>query len=508
MKTARLFQDHMVIQRRKPFSIWGTGKDGENIRVILGTEERKTVVSGGKWKTEFPPMEKAEKLTITVESADEKKIITDVAVGEVWVAGGQSNMEFQMFFDADYKDEKEKCLDPDIRFFDYPEVSYEEQEQDFDYSQMGYWRICTPEDLRFFSAAAYYFAKKIRRDLGVPVGIIGCNWGGTTASSWMSEEFLRRHGQVWIDEYEKNAAAITDMENYKETFRKNMINNRGLPFEDPFTMLMMPGVSREEQLKMMKTVPEECGNEEYSNILNGPLGPKCPCRLFHTMVKKIAGYGIRGVIWYQGESDEAHAEIYRDVFLDLVQCWREIWNDDLPFVTVQLAPFEAWLESNGDNYPEIRNQQRLAAMEEGIYMISTSDVGMRFDIHPKKKRPVGERMALMAESEIYDLNITGHAPEGERAVTEERGIRILFRCTGEGLHICGDHPNAVEIRKKDGAKAEILSCKIEKDQLYIEIKDFAPEEKYAVLFAQTPYYEVNIYNSAGIPAIPFVLCTD
>ncbi len=508
MKTARLFQDHMVIQRGKPFSIWGTGKDGESVRVILGMEERKTVVSGGEWKVEFPPMEKGKGLVLTVESADEKKIITDVALGEVWVAGGQSNMEFHMLFDADYEDEKEKCLDSDIRFFDYPEVSYEEQEQDFDYSKVGYWRMCTPEDLKFFCAPGYYFAKKLRQDLDVPVGIIGCNWGGTTASSWMSEEFVRRHGQVWIDEYEENVATITDMESYKEMFRKNGINNRGCLFDDPFTMMVMPGVSREDQLTMMENWKEEVGNEDYNNLLNSPLGPNRPGQLYHTMVKKIAGYAIRGVIWYQGESDEPHAGIYKDVFLDLVKCWRETWNDDLPFITAQLAPFEAWLESNGDNYPEIRKQQWLAAQEEGIYMISTSDVGMRFDIHPKKKRPVGERMALMAESEVYKLEVLGHAPEGEKAVKEERGISILFKHVGDGLHICGNHPNALEIKTKDGKGAEILSCKIEKDKLYIEIKDFSPKEKYAVMFAKTPYYEVNIYNSAKIPAIPFVLYTD
>ncbi len=499
MKTARLFQDHMVIQRNKPFFIWGTGENGEHVRAEFGPEIRETIVKDGKWKLEFSPVDTAEERIILVESEKNREVIRDVAAGEVWLAGGQSNMEFYMLFDADYKEEIKICKDPDLRFFDYPEVSYPEQESDFDYSQMGYWRKCTPDDLKYYSAAAYYFAKKLRGDLKVPVGIIGCNWGGTTASCWMSEKYVRQHGQVWFDDYEKQVSQIKDIEAYRTMYRKHPVNDKGRPFDDPFILKMMGVTTRSEQLEMMQNT-----SPEFQQLFNSPFDPNRPCGLYHTMLEHVGGYGIRGVIWYQGESDEAHADIYKDVFLDMVQCWRDLWNECLPFITVQLAPFEVWLGSDGKNFPEVRRQQRCAANEQGIYMVSTSDVGMRYDIHPKKKKTVGFRLAMAAEESLYGLHVCGQAPEGVSARVFEDEIEIRFIHAGDGLRISGEQLQAMEIKKSDGSAVEIISGRAEREFLHIKLKE-PVEEEYRILFAQTPYYEVNLYNSWGIPAIPFSL---
>lgn len=498
MKLARLFQDHMVIQRGKPFLIWGTGEEGETVTVTIGQDKQTVRTNGGRWKIEFPPISTEKGMTITVESENGQEVIRDVVSGEVWIAGGQSNMEFQMLFDADHENETALCGNTDIRFFDYPEVSYEGQEEDFDYSQMGYWRTCTSENLKYFSAVAYYFGKKLNRDLNVPIGIIGCNWGGTTASCWMSEEYLRRHGQIWIDEYKRTILKIKDLEEYKNIFRKSGRNNRGQPFEDEFTMWVMPGISREEQLKIKED------NSVAEAMESGPFGPRRPCGLYETMLSHIAGYSVRGVIWYQGESDVLHADIYKDVFLDLVQCWRELWKEDLPFITVQLAPFEAWLDLEGTEFPMIRRQQRRAADERGIYMVSTSDAGMRYDIHPKRKKPIGQRGALLAEEKIYGMDILGQAPEGRRAEESDDGIMIRFAHAGEGLILKGETLNALKVKRQDGTWAKILSCSVEKETLRIRL-DHKKTGKHVIEFAQTPYYEVNLYNSSDIPAIPFLL---
>lgn len=264
-------------------------------------------------------------------------------------------------------------------------------------------------------------------------------------------------------------------------------------------MKMMSVTTREEQLEMMKNT-----SEEFQMLLNSPYDPNRPCGLFEMMVKQAAGYGIRGVIWYQGESDEVHAEIYRDIFLDLVDCWRELWGECLPFLTVQLAPFETWLGNSGERFPEIRRQQRMAAEEKEIYLISISDAGMRYDIHPKRKRPVGERLAMMAEEQLYGMNILGHAPEAREAFAGEDSISVHFNYAGDGLKIVGDTLNAVCVTDSSGRIRKIASFRVEKDILYLTPEDYR-RESYAIEFAQTPFYEVNLYNSSDLPALPFLL---
>lgn len=501
MELDRIFGNHMVIQRNRPFVIWGTGEDKEKIRIRIGENTAETTVKNGKWKAEIPPMEAAKGLTLTAESDSRTVVLEDVAVGEVWLAGGQSNMEFFMRFDSGYEEEKNGCFNPDLRFFDYPEVSYPEQEQDFDYSQMGYWRTCTPENLKYYSAVAYYFQKRLQQDLNVPVGIIGCNWGGTTASCWMADEYLKRSGSVWLDEYEAQVCQINDMEAYSTAFRSNPMNDKGRPFEDPFLLKMLSVTTREEQIEMMQNISGDFLPPA------GPLDPNRPCGLYHTMLEHVAPYSIRGVIWYQGESDRIHGDIYKKVFLDMVECWRELWGEQLPFLTVQLAPFEAWLDQTGEGFPQIREQQRMAAEEEGIYMVSTSDIGMRFDIHPKNKRPVGERLAKMAEGNIYGFPILAEAPEAVAVQAVERGFEITFSRVGDGLTVAGESINALTIEGPDGKTAEIDSFAIRKDCLYVSVKQCSSGQ-YRILYAQTPYYEVNLFNSAGIPAIPFLLTAE
>lgn len=502
MKLAEIFGDHMVIQRRKPFVIWGTGEEGEKIRVRIGDMDAETVVENGTWKAELPPMEARSGLRVVVESDRNSRILEDVAAGEVWLAGGQSNMEFYMLYDAGYEEELKCCSCPELRFFDYPEVSYPEQKQDFDYSEMGFWRKCTAEDLKYYSAAAYYFGRKLQKDLNVPVGIIGCNWGGTTASCWMSEEYLRRSGEIWIRDYEEQASRISDMDAYTRMFRKHPVNDKGRPFEDPFLRKMMSPTTREEQLEMMQNM-----SGDYQQLINSPLDPNRPCGLYHTMLEQVAPFPIQGVIWYQGESDSCHADIYGKVFLDMAACWRNLWKEKLPFLTVQLAPFEVWLTESGERFPEIRRQQRMAAEEEGIYLVSISDAGERYDIHPKRKKPAGERLALMAEEKMYGFHVTADAPEGISARNTEDGFEICFANAGNGLRISGERMNALEIQGSDGTVLPVISCRAEKERLYVRVGK-PVRESCRILFAQTPYYEVNLYNSSGIPAIPFVLETE
>lgn len=503
MKAAAMFQDHMVLQRNKEVRIFGIGKDHEIISLTFLDHTYQTEVLQGKWMITLPPMQEQESQIMYISGDKDRLEIRDVAVGEVWLAGGQSNMEYYMFFDAEYDKERSVCDDSAIRFFDCPEISYEGQEQDFDYHEMGFWRVCNAENLKYYSAVAYYMAKRLREELHVPVGILGCNWGGTTLSCWMDEAYLQKHGEIWMEEYRQQEAAIQDMEAYRQEFRHNPMNQRGLPFEDPFNLMMMREVPRERQLEMMAKLPDK----EMAFQL-GPYSPNRPGGLYHTMCEKVAPYSIRGVLWYQGESDAPHADIYKELLKDLIACWRALWREELPFLIVQLPPFEAWLADIGQRFPEIRQAQDEVCREiEETYLVSASDAGMQFDIHPKMKRPIGTRLAFAALSHVYSFSqIEGTAPRAERIeITDHQDgsseLKIVFSHCEDGLILQKDVPVPL-IVESDGKTIPVYNISAKGSCLSVSVPK---TDKAVIRFAQTPYYLVHLYNSAGIPALPFVL---
>ena len=394
LKTDRLFSDHMVLQRGKEIKIWGicTGEKSENpIKVSLSG---KTVEAhrdeSGKWTAVFPPLEADRRLTLTVENGTDRIEIKDVNIGEVWVAAGQSNMEFYMRYDADCITEKDQCENQDIRFFDVPEVCYPGQEDEYDYSRMGFWRRCTPEDLEYFSAAAYYFAKKISRELDVPVGIIGCNRGGSIAGAWMSRKELKAHGQVWLDDYADMQETGKDLDD----FRKTPMADSGNPFADPINEEMLFGMTRQKQLEILEQMPKELQDPKpgFNNR------PGC---LYELMLKHV-----------------------------------------------------------------------------------------------------------------YGMDVCADAPEAERAYVQDSQLFIEFKMDGKYLEIKGDKLNALKLFVCNGENTYKLSYR--EEQIYTKGKTLVipldtesgiPEQlngNIRVEYAQSGYYEVNLYSDAGIPAMPFI----
>jgi len=504
LSTAMIFGDKMVLQREKPIAVWGSADPGAEVKVSLdGAEAVAAADESGSWKVSLPAHAAARGLTLTAESGGEKLAYTDVSVGEVWIAGGQSNMEFYLGFEKNYEEVLASFESEDVRFFDYPDVAYEGELNDRNYIHEGFWRSSTREDLGYFSAVGFYFARDLQRALGVPVGIVGCNWSGTTASAWMDPAFLRgTPGEIWLRDYEKFEAEI-DKDEFMRRYLQNPMNDTTDRLALPFNIKSLKiGLTQEEQAAAMQEIGT--GDADVSGFVFAGR----PGGLYSTMVRKIAPYTSRGVIWYQGESDgDAHPEVYDEVFSRMIANWRELWADALPFLFVQLAPFRKWMMSSGDNYGIVRKcQEEVSKTVAGTWMTTTGDAGMEYDIHPKNKKPVGERLALLALGHVYGQDILCDPPELESACIEEKSLILTFR-NAEGLHLKGECVNALQLVTEEGNVLDASEGEIIHGKLVVDLRNTGcPDVRKIreIRFAQELYYEVNLYNGAGIPAKPFV----
>lgn len=519
LKLALLFQDHMVVQSEKNVTVWGTADPSAVIHISMqGKEEKAETDAEGNWQAVCGPFEVSFKEEMLITSGTEEIILKDVQVGEVWLAGGQSNMEFHMRYDADMETERTVCANDAIRFFDYPEVSYVGQIDEADYGKnYGFWRKAEPEQLERFSAVGYYFAKDIQKKLDVPVGIIGCNWGGTPACAWMSKEaILEGRGRIYLDEYEEAVKGL-DVEVYDENFRNNPGSWKVDQLADPIGDLLMSGCTKEEFGSKSAEMGVDLTRLDASAFAPqiGPKYERRPCGLYESMLKPVVPYTIRGIIWYQGETDgDCHPEIYQTLFPALIKNWRQLWKEELPFLFVQIAPFGQWMTIVGEPYIQIREAQQHTAEtvpETGMAVIS--DVGMQYDIHPKKKQPVGHRLALLAENKVYGKDILCEAPTLCEVEVENGSLTLTFENVGEGLYLADKTPDGqtVGVQTLGGLQVfqdnselntKTLKAKAENNQVIIsggEIKKGAVTE---VRIAKTDWYVVNLYNSAGIPARP------
>ncbi|WP_441871087.1 sialate O-acetylesterase [Pseudarthrobacter sp. TAF60_1] len=487
----------MVLQRRRPLLIWGTGQPGANVVATLGdlTSGSTRTDRDGNWVLRLDGQEAARGLTLTLSDGMESLEIHDVAIGEVWVGGGQSNMEFNLEFDADREQVFSGPMNPDIRFFDVPKLSYAGQENEHDYKLYGKWRTCTPEDLRYFSAVGYYFAEQLQNSLQVPVGIVGCNWGGTPACTWTDPEKLAEGpGSAWIEDYERGLRQF-DPDQEAELFRVHKMSDRTDPFADAVLYrVMRDGMSEEEEREL---IPVFIANQMPTM---GKLHPNRPGGLFATMVSRISRYPVQGVIWYQGESDKTHPDLYSAVLASMIDSWREAWETpDLPFLITQLAPFGGSPYGDANHVPVIREQQaKVAESVDQVWMASTSDVGAERDIHPKNKKPVGTRLALLAQRHVYGQTVAADAPALDSAKRTDTGVEITFHSVEELTW--GGNPLPLEIRSPQGENIPVHEVAVSSNRLLLT----APVPPGSELsFAWTSYYQVDLCNEAGIPALPF-----
>ena len=489
-----IFQNGMVLQRRKPVCIWGEAIEGSKIVIELAGESVLAETKNGEWKAFLPPMEAGTGYTLKVSTDGFQIVIDDVSIGEVWIASGQSNMEFLLRDDADAVN-AEKTDNMEIRCFEVPKISYPGQENDRDYSEVGQWRKARGKEALYFSAVGFYFAEKLYQELNVPVGIINCTWGGTSASVFTGVEYLTGRLKFFIDRA-KEAQAKIDPDTEFERFKALQKQIDALPINNSVPNLapIIPDQGMKDAMAEMN----ELNLSAYS--------PFRPCGLYETMLKTIVPYTVSGVLWYQGESDESVADLYRELLQAMITNWRDLWHEELPFILVQLASFEYMVEPL--NFVPIRAiQEDLTKMMTKVWLVCTMDVGMQYDIHPKNKKPVGERLALQALSKVYGYSILADSPSIEGCKKEDSQIYIRFANCGDGLECRGDQPQTVDVKIK-GTPVHTPKINVYENIMLVSSPELETNEPVTIEFCQHPYCEVNVYNSAGLSVLPFICRTE
>lgn len=505
---ADIFQSHMVLQCRKPVFVWGSAPDDSVVTVELNGYADTCKAAAGKWLCTLPPQEPGENHTLTAHCSHpdtEPLIFYDISVGDVWLAGGQSNMEFFLRYDSQWMEIKKYKKNPKIHMFNVPQLAFEGHTRNT--AGYGKWLQEGDDGFETFSAPGYSFARNIQPAVNVPVGIIGCNWGGSSAATWLDKDCLRDYPlSIYLDEYAQA---------YKQS-DKEMIKAKSLEawkFEDSPQhiadfMPLMQGVDEEYQTRYM---------EDHKNDPVVPMGPyhfNRPGGLYHTMLQTIIPFSIKGVLWYQGETDAIHAEIYDKLFTAMINWWRGQWRDDFPFLFVQLAPFGKWLDCDSSNYCILRQKQELVSKTvPNTAMVSIMDIGSYYDIHPKEKMEVGRRLALLARGKVYGEKILCESPEPEKAVRKGSEITLTFSNCRSLKDLCSisrqrELPRNISIQsnhfvliQKDN-EIFIDSIRIQENKIILTANALA-DAPCTVYFAWADYAQVYIYNEEGLPVKPF-----
>lgn len=448
VKLPKVLSSNMVLQQKQVIPIWGTADAGEEVTVSIG-DNKGTAKAGddGKWSVKLKELTAGGgPVEVMIKGKNEIKL-TNVLIGEVWIASGQSNMEWSVAASANPKEEIEAAKYPNIRLFHVrktPAVTPQEVVLDRD------WSECSPETIGNFSAVAYFFGRYLHKELNVPVGLINTSWGGTAIEPWTP------------------IAGFESVESLK-----------------PIA----------EQVKAQQAKPE--------GVKAGPGGPS---HLYNGMVHALVPFGIRGAIWYQGESNRGQGVAYEQRMHALINGWRSVWGQgDFPFLYVQLAPWKYVKPPMTDpNHllPQIWEAQTKVLAMKNTGMAITHDIGNLDDIHPRNKQDVGKRLALWALAKTYgksDLVYSG--PLYKSMKVEGNKIRIEFDHVGGGLKSRDGKPLTwFTIAGKEGDFVEATAT-IDGNSVVVSSDKIA--EPAAVRFGWDQLAEPNLMNAAGLPAGPF-----
>jgi sialate O-acetylesterase len=486
------FSDGVVLQREKPIPVWGRADAGEKISVSFETQIRTaTTTADGRWIVFLDPLPaQAEGHPLTITG---KNTITlrDVVVGEVWLCSGQSNMEWPVSRAANAAREIAAANFPLLRQL---KIERQASERPADRAPTSGWQSATTANVGSFSAVAYFFARDLHLKLGVPVGVIHSSWGGTAIETWMSELALRS----------TSLAAVVD-----ERWKKDLSE------WPPERVAHYPG-----ELAAWQKAEDAARATKTKNPLSWPRPPATPgspvqpSALFNGMINPLLPYALRGIVWYQGESNTNRPTEYRELFTALITAWRAHFGQGTPLVTSDTAGAAAPLPFFWVNLPNWRDlndrsDQSWALLREAqtqaLALPNTGqaiaiDLGDPSDLHPPEKRELGRRLALLARNRVYGLVADDTGPTLLSVAREGAVMRVRFTHADAGLVA---HEKPVQALELAGADRIFHAADGRLDGNTLIVSSPQVKEPVAVRYAWQNAPEANLYNGAGLPAVPF-----
>ena len=494
---AAVFSNNMVLQREKGINVFGYGNDGETAEVSFCGNTAKATVKNGRWLVTLPPMQAGGPYEMTVSGGGTTQTFVNVMVGEVWLAGGQSNMELELRNCTGGKEVLENDKNPDVRYYYTQKMVITEADFSLKESQSG-WSEFGTEYAKCWSAVGYFFARELAAKLGVTVGIIGCYWGGTSASHWMSRQALicDCDTRLYVDEYDEAIKGKTEEElsreydEYQEYDRE--WNKKSAEF-----YANNPDGSWDECC-------EYCGPNKFPGPLC-PRNPFHPAALYESMLQRVCPYTLKGFLYYQGESDDHRAKSYLKLLGALIKLWREDWGDDeLAFLIVQLPMHRYKADSDTKKWCYIREaQMRTYKTVKNTGLAVIIDCGEFNEIHPKDKLPVGHRLYLQAMYNIYgDKDIDAFGPVYRSHICEDGKIRIMFDYAEKGYTIKGENGlTGFEVAGED--KVFYTADAVIGGDNTITVSAKGVNTPVYVRYLWTNYSEVSVYGANGLPMAPF-----
>ncbi len=496
VRMPRVFTDNMMLQRDKPVRVWGWAEAGEAVSVGLAGKSAATKAdASGAWKVEFPALKEGDNLELTVTG---KNTVTlkNIIVGDIWVCGGQSNMEMNLGGCLGAAEDIKAADLPKIRQIKFNKVQAGQPETDAPTATP--WQVCTPALAGGFTAAGFYFAREIQQKTGVPIGLVFSNWGGTRIEPWTAAEGLElvealrpevAGRKEALKAYEAQLPKVlTDMENWVAQSRKNLA--AGLPVTTPPAMPASPS-----------------GKSGWSGMYNA-------------MIHPIVQMPIKGVIWYQGESNGTEGETYFQKKQALIGGWRKNWGQgDFPFYFVQLANYQAPTNdpAGGNGWAKLREAQlkTLSVPNTGMaVIIDNAPLAQANDIHPKNKHDVGVRLAQLALARDYaQKGVVASGPLFKSLKIAGGKAHLTFDSTGGGLIVGKKEGRNPTVEAKEDKLKRFAIAGEDKKWFWAEAVIEGPTVVVSSPDVSAPVavryaYEMNpdganLYNREGLPASPF-----
>jgi sialate O-acetylesterase len=474
VRLPHIFSDNMVIQRDKPIHVWGWANKNASVEIRFAHQSQKVKADkSGNWSVNLHPVPSGGPYELVVKSTANSIILKNILVGDVWLCSGQSNMEMPVHSNLpvyvpvnNYEHEIEAANYPQIRFFTVEKNLSDKPEADLN----GTWRTCSPETVADISATAYFFARKLKESLNIPIGLVCSAWGGTDIEAWISPDAFSELPKQVSGRYDD--AALLRFKQFKDGDKAN-------------------------KEKVLDEIRNYRGSNDISPNMYSSL-------LFNAMINPITGFRINGAIWYQGENNAPRAYAYRTLFPAMIDDWREKWGYEFPFYWVQLASFmEKDKSPGGSDWAELREAQTMALSLPQTGQAVITDTGETSNIHPHNKQDVGLRLALIALNKSYGMNdIVCSGPTFKSMEIEGNKVILSFDNIGTGLSTSNKYGYVEGFAIADSSRTfEWAKAYIDGDKVVVYSNKISNPSAVRYSWSNNP--DVNLFNKEGLPAAPF-----